>query len=197
MIEPRDGGPLDALVCDPELIVSREGVSTDDVARIRAQVLVEQGAVLVRQTQFADAKATAVLAFSGLVASRVALDLDVARLGAAEVALIGLKATVVVFCLLALMPRYPRGATRRTLAELERTSWVALSAPGFSADDYARFMRGAQVSQLVTSMARSNHALARLLSRKFRYLRGAFLLAMADVAATLVYYLADEAWRAG
>ncbi len=182
---------IEAMGLDAD-IGSVEGVSIDDTARIRAQVLMEQASVLIRQTQFADAKATAVLAFSGIVASRLVLDLDVAALSAAEVGLVGLKALTVSFCLLALIPRYPRGAVRRALAARERHSWVALSAPGFTADDYARFMRTAQISQLVVSMARSNHAVAGLLSRKFRYLRWAFLLALADILATLAWFIGSD-----
>ena len=195
MTEPRRelarralGPDLDSLPLDCD-IGSREAVSVDYAARIRLQYLAEQTATLVRQTQFADAKASAVLALAGLVAARVAIDVHQMTLGPLEIGLFASKGLVLALCLLVLIPRYPGGPQRRAALAQERFSWVALSAPGYEPDDYAEFARTAQISQLVVSMARSNVHVSRVLLRKFRYLRAAFQFAILDVCLTLAYYL--------
>lgn len=179
---------IDALALDVD-IASREGVTLDYASSFRIAYLTAQSAALVRQTQFADAKATAVLAFAGLIAARVVGSFDLNMLSVAELAMLALKALILFFCLMVLTPRYPGGPLRDAQHRRERYSWVALSAPACDADDYAGFVRSAEVSQLVLSMARANHAVSRVLLRKFRFLRAAFLLACADVVFTAVYFL--------
>lgn len=184
-----DGSPLlEDLPLDRD-IGSREQVSIDYAARIRFQFLAEQCATLVRQTQFADAKASAVLALVGLVGARVAIDLEGMALGPVEIALFAMKAAVLSLALLVLIPRYPDAAGRRAQWERERFSWAALTAPGYGPDAYAEFARTAQISQMVVSMARANAAVSRILLRKFRYLRAGFFAAIADVGLTVGYYL--------
>lgn len=179
---------LDLLELDLDL-GSKEGVTRDHAARIRMQYLLDQTALFGQQTQFADTKATAVLAFAGVVGARAAVAFDLARLGIAEFALLGLTAAALALCLLVLIPRYPPEAGRRALLQTERYSWVALSAPGYSAEEYARFVRSAEIAQLISSAATVNIAMARILSMKFRFLRAAFIVAIADVLGVALYLL--------
>ena len=47
----------------------------------------------------------------------------------------------------------------------------------------------AEASQLIVSIAQSNGATARVLHRKFRYLRIAFMLGAADLALIVLYVI--------
>lgn len=164
-------------------ITSREGLSTDQMTRVRLAYLVAQNNSLVQQTQFADAKAGALLAIIGLIATRSpGAAFDSAIYTAQGVIVVILHAIALFCCIVVLIPRYAGRAERRALARAERFSWPALIAEPAGKDLYAEFARGAQASQLLVSMARSNQALAGILHRKFAWLRGAFLIALADFA---------------
>ena len=175
-------------------IGSRERITRDYAARIRMDFLAAQNASLVRQTQFADTKASALLALIGLVGVRVALDAQGAALGPSLIALFAVKGLVLTFCMVALMPRFPGPEAQRRQAGQERFSWVALTAPGMTPGLYAEFARTAEVSQLVVSAAYSNAVVSGVLARKFRFLRLAFQLAIVDVVGTLAYYTGAGAW---
>jgi hypothetical protein len=179
---------LDVLELDLD-IGSKEGVSRDHAARIRMQYLLDQTALFTQQTQFADTKATAVLALAGVVGARVAVSFDLARLGPIEYALLALTALALTLCLFVLIPRYPPEAERRALLQVERYSWVSLSAPGYTVEEYVRFVRSAEIAQLISSAATVNIAMARILAMKFRYLRMAFIFAIAVVAGGSLYLL--------
>jgi hypothetical protein len=170
-------------------IGSRENVSLDYVSQFRVQFLVAQNQGLLRQTQFADTKAGTLLALVGLVATSLAARFDPNAVGADDVALFGLKALVLCLCLMVLMPRFPSGALRRSQARRELFSWVALSSPDVSPERYAAFARSAQASELVVSAAYNNAVIARILLRKFLFLRAAFLAAILDVILTVLWLL--------
>lgn len=173
---------IDDLPLDRD-ISSREGVSLDYMARVRIAYLMGQNQAMVTQTQFANAKAGALLAFVGLIATRgpgAVVEMDAMTPGMAG--LLGLHGLALICCIVVLYPRYASHDMRRRMARQERFSWPALSARDYLAEDFAAFMRGAQLSHLVTSVARSNHALAAILLQKFRWLRAAFALAVIDVA---------------
>lgn len=173
--------PIDEMPYDID-IASREGVSLDYIARVRIAYLMGQNGAMVTQTQFADAKAGALLAFVGLLATRGPG--AVTDIGAIDLQ-VGLQilfhGAALIACIVVLYPRYASLDMRRKLIREERYSWPALSVEGYPAEDFVEFMRGAQLSQLVASVARSNHALAAILLRKFAWLRAAFLIAIGDV----------------
>jgi hypothetical protein len=168
---------------DPSDLISR-----DYAAALRMNFLSTQNAALVRQTQFADTKAGAVLAFAGLVAARAGMQeaTGLAQLGVA--ALLALGAVVLALCLVVLTPRYPGVAARRAIHARERFSWVALCAPDSVPDDFVAYARGARMVELLESLARANHAMAQILLRKFRYLRIAFRLAVLQLALAVLLY---------
>lgn len=164
-------------------VTSREGISIDQAARVRLAFLLGQNNALVAQTQFADAKAGALLAIIGLIATRgpgAAFEPAMATLD--DLIVISLHAAALICCIIVLFPRYAGRPLRAALARKERFSWPALASDLVDEDGYAEFMRGAQVSQLIVSMARSNHALSRILLRKFGWLRWAFAVAVVDFA---------------
>lgn len=171
---------IDALPLDRD-IASREGLSTDQMSRVRLAYLIAQNNSLVQQTQFADAKAGALLAIIGLIATRSpGAAFDSAIYTTQGVAVVAMHAAALFCCIVVLIPRYAGPASRRALLAKERFSWPALVAG--AGDDFAEFARGAQASQLIVSLARSNQAVAGILHRKFWWLRAAFLIAIFDFA---------------
>ena len=67
------------------------------------------------------------------------------------------------------------------MARRDRYSWPSLAARDYSIDAFAGFMRHAEVSQLIVSIARSNHTLSGILLHKYAWLRAAFAIAAVDV----------------
>ncbi len=190
---------LDSLSFDVDL-ASREGVSLDYISRIRVEYLLGQNAALYGQVRFADAKAGILLAIIALLSAFAAPALVETLAGggpsAATGALSGaLTVAVAAVCLFALMPRFAGGDERRSRARGDRFSWPALATPAFTAPDYARFMRTAEVSQLVYSIAHSNSVVSDIVLRKFQLARLAYGLALADLCVT-VAHLGLEAWLA-
>lgn len=168
-------------------LAGKEGVDANHTSRIRVQALLDQNQALGQQAQFADAKAAGlvtvvgILALNGPFAQNRADASDPLTLVTA-----GLAALCILFCMLSVFPRYPSRATRQTLSDIDRFSWPSLTAPGFDADAYARYMQTAEVSQIVYSIARSNSSISQILLRKFLMLRIAFSLAIGLFALILV-----------
>lgn len=154
------------------------------MTRARIEFAIGQNAALYDQVKFADAKAATLLTLIGLLAAFVSGGGIDASTPATAV-LLALNALVIALCLLVLTPRLPGPQERARLARTDRFSWTALTCTGYTAEDHAAFLRRAQASQLIVSIARSNSAVARVLMRKFTLLRFAFAAAGLDVAATL------------
>jgi len=182
-----DPGPaegLDALALDVD-IGSKEQLSVDQLTRSRLQFALGQNAVIVQQTQFADAKAATLLALTGALA----YGLSGEAAGLAPPLLLGFLALtggVIALCLLAVLPRIRTGQTGPALHERDRFSWPALTGDDYGDDEHADFLRTSQASQLVMAVARSNVAIASVLSRKYALLRAALWLALFELAALLV-----------
>lgn len=172
--------PVEEVAPDRD-IASREGLSTDQLTRSRLSYLIAQNNSLVQQTQFADAKAGALLAVVGLVATRGTGGGGLGLIPVETVAFFALHIAVLVACLIVLIPRFVGWEARRALARAELFSWPALVTENPAEDHFPGFMRTAQASQLVMSLARANRSLASILHRKFAWLRIAFLLATADL----------------
>ncbi len=166
--------PIEAVDLSKPLAGS-EGVDSNHASRLRAQVLLDQHASLIQQTQFADAKAGGIVTLVGLLALRGPVPMtsmmtgDVLHLaGAVSVA------GTILFAMLAVFPRYPGQKMRKEMADSDRFSWPSLTTEKFTPNDYAAYMQTAEVSQIVHSIARSNAFVARLLLRKFLMLRIAY-----------------------
>ncbi|MEO1472218.1 MAG: Pycsar system effector family protein, partial [Pseudomonadota bacterium] len=89
-----------------------------------------------------------------------------------------LSLAVLVVCIAAIVPRFPAAGLRRALWREDRFSWPALAGGDYGPGEFARFMRTAEASQMVCSLARSNAACATILLGKYRLLRLAFALAL-------------------
>lgn len=171
-----------------------EGVDVNYTSRIRIQYLTAQSTTLVTQTQFADAKAAALMTLSGLLMFRgpAGLDREQTPDFLLMLALI-FNAACLVACILAIIPRFGPAAFNPKLYGSERFSWLSLSHPANGAGDYPEFMRTSEVSQLVLSQSRANQASAVVLRRKFRILRLAFILGICSVLAIGLEWLASAA----
>jgi hypothetical protein len=178
-----DASGLDEMAFDQN-VESVEKMSIDQLFRARLQFALSQNASIFAQTQFADAKAGTLLALIGLLTAHVAgggMSVD----PIAVRALLALNALVILACVAVLIPRTGKSADRGKLALTDRFSWPSLTGEAYTGEDHADFVRRAQASQLVLSVARANATVARILFAKYRMLRIAFALALVDVAATL------------
>ena len=160
-------------------LAGNEGLDANDVSRVRAQYLFTQHQALIAQTQFADAKAAALMALLGLIALRGPI--DIGGSGTAEwfrlVYLLSIACSI-LGCLMAIIPRYPSKATRNRIAEVDHWSWPALASDTVNKLGYGNYMQTSEVSQLVHSVASANSSIAHILLSKFQSLRVAFLFAV-------------------
>jgi hypothetical protein len=186
---PDRGTPFDIASLPVDLpIAGSEGLDVSQVSRLRMHFLVSQQASLVAQTQFADAKAAALMALLGIVALNGPVKLGGA--GPPQIEAVAIFVTMFVaigFAIWALIPRFPNAGRARAMGRCDRFSWPSLASRSYDPVEHAVFMRTAEASQLVMSLAHSNATMARVLRRKFVSLRIAFLLASADLALILLH----------
>ena len=165
-----------------------EGLDVNQASRLRMHFLVSQQASLVAQTQFADAKAAALMALLGIVALNGPVKLGGAGPPQIDALVIFVTMFVAIgFAIWALIPRFPNTGRAQAMGRCERFSWPSLASHGYDPLEHALFMRTAEASQLVMSLAHSNATMARVLRRKFVSLRIAFLLASADLLLILLH----------
>ena len=168
-------------------IQGSEGLDPNHASRLRMQFLVSQQASLVTQTQFADAKAAALMTLLGLVALNGPV--RIGPPGPQEIdaiAIFVLMFVAIGFAIWAIIPRFPGAGLSRRLRRRDRFSWPMLTADDYDALAHARFMRTAEASQLVMSIAQANAAMARVLRLKFVALRIAFVVASIDLALIML-----------
>ena len=160
-----------------------EGLDVNYISRVRTQYLYAQHQALITQTQFADAKAAALLALVGILSLRGPIPVEemVTRTWL-DLAYLIANALTILFCFMAVFPRYPPQAVREQMAKMDRWSWPALASNALNDADFARFMQTSEVSELVHSVARSNSRVSTILLKKFRMLRMAFFAGASIVA---------------
>lgn len=167
-----------------------EGMDANHASRMRIQFLLGQHASLVTQTQFADAKAAVLMTLMGLVALNGPVQVDSA--GPHEISALAifiLMVSAIGFTIFAILPRFPGTALCRQISRGDRFSWPSLLSPDYGAMAHADFMRTAEASQLIMSIAQSNGAIAHVLHRKFRHLRIAFILGAIDLVLIVLYVI--------
>ena len=71
----------------------------------------------------------------------------------------------------------------------ERFSWAALANPELQTYDFGEFAARSDASQMLRSIGRANHGMARVLLTKFKLLRTVFLLAILDVILTMAFFM--------
>ncbi|MCC0021698.1 MAG: hypothetical protein H6888_11585 [Nitratireductor sp.] len=161
-----------------------EGVDINYISRVRTQYLFAQHHALVAQTQFADAKAAALLTLIGLIALRGPLAPYESSGSIFTWIYLACVALCILFALLSVVPRFPSASLRSAMYKADRWSWPGLAADEVTPEAFAGFMQTSEVSQLVHSVARSNVHISRILLRKFFMLRLAFGFAVILLAMT-------------
>ncbi len=171
-------------------IAGTEGLDANHASRLRMQFLVSQHASLVTQTQFADAKAAAVMTLMGLVALNGPVKIGaVGTHDLTAIAIFVLMMVAIGVAIFAIIPRYPDAKLNKLIKRRDRFSWPALVSQDYEPLDHAEFMRQAEATQLIMSLAQANGATARVLRRKFVFLRAAFILACIDLCLIVLYVL--------
>ncbi len=170
---------------DAALNVAPGPVSPGDAARVRIAFLISQHQALVAQTQFADAKAAALIALAGIFAFTGPFEtarMHEGVLGFAPALLIALSALA---CLWAIIPRYPN--MRRQHAQTSfGFAWTDLAAVNRAPDSYADFALHGDLTELMSALARSNVTAARVLAKKFAAMRTAILFTIAAILLTAI-----------
>jgi len=158
-------------------LAGSEGLDANNISRVRIHYLVAQHQASIQQVQFADAKAAAVMTLIGLLALRGPIDLESPQNGLLSL-VFGIMCAISVFCsIISIFPRYPSLKVSRKLSDFENWSWPSLSGISGDPEGYAEYMQTSEVSQLVHSISYSNVIVARVLRRKFLFLRLAFVFA--------------------
>jgi hypothetical protein len=168
-----------------------EGLDKNYTSRIRSQYLFAQHQSLVTQSQFADAKAAAILAILGLLALRGPIEINIGSAVTDWVwyTYLGLMVLSVAFCLLAILPRYPNRKIRNEAARVDTWSWPSLSSERLNEMDYGLYMQTSEVSHLIYAVAHANRSIANILLTKFRMLRIALFLLLTTTAMALAHLL--------
>lgn len=164
-----------------------ERVDVGDSIRARMHFLVAQNAALNVQTQFADAKAAALMTLMGILALRGPIPISTVGTDPIGLAAIGLSVVSIICCLWAVVPRFsflrPRITDER---QTDHFSWTALSARGYDDVMHAAFVQDGSFPELIRALSACNVGSARVLRKKFAAMRLAFLTALAAVAALLM-----------
>lgn len=164
-------------------LAGTEGVDANHASQIRAQTLINQHASLIQQTQFADTKSAGLVTLVGLLALGGPIPVNqMMRSDFVSLLSGALSGLSILFCIFAVFPRYPGRRVRNSLSEIDRYSWPALTGKDFGPSEYAEYMRRAEISQIVHSIAYSNSTVAAILLRKYQMLRIAFALAACNFA---------------
>ncbi len=159
-------------------------VDPGNALRARIHYMVAQNNAMVIQAQFADAKAAALLTLAGLAALRGPLPEGPLLADLLGVALHALLAATILLCLWAVMPRYP--SIRAGNGAGDRFTWTGLIRDDWSAEAHVDFAREGGFDELLRAVALSNHGASRVLLRKFRIMRVAFLFAIAAVVLMIL-----------
>ncbi|MEM9059148.1 MAG: hypothetical protein AAGD13_01690 [Pseudomonadota bacterium] len=151
------------------------GISAGDSVRARMLYLVSQNGAILTQTQFADAKAGALMTILGLVAIKGAAPAISIIQNPLEMLSMALIILSISFCLATLMPRFSGFKRDETPPPQDRYTWLFMAMPKYTGKLHGEFSREADIGALLESVANSNVGASRVLARKFLMLRYAFL----------------------
>ncbi len=159
-----------------------QAVSHERLLEFRLRYLIRQNTSLSEQTSLADAKAGAILVAITFFFTYVAADLSPKDVFEPLSVLENiLMAVASVAALGAVIPRRVR-ALLESEGTSERFSWVGLSARRYKAQDYADSLQSLDFVEMGRQLGLANHAMARTLRRKLRFVRIAFAAAAVGYA---------------
>lgn len=166
-----------------------EPIKEGDDVRARINFLDAQNTTIMTQTQFADAKAAALMTVMSLIALRSPFSQAATLSDPLDLATYGLIVVSILLCFWAIVPRYPSRKTCADVLAKDKFSWIAISSAPWSADEHERFARNGELQELIIGLARSSVGSARVLREKFLALRWAFLTGFLAVVLMTVRYL--------
>ena len=158
-----------------EQIMAEGEVSMGDSVRARLTFLLSQNGMILNQTQFADAKAGALMTILGLVAIKGAAPAIVIIQNPLEMMSMALVLVSLGFCLATIMPRFSGLNADGVPKARDRYTWLFIARQAYSGDLHAEFSRTADFSDLLNAVANSNVGASRILVRKYQMLRWAFI----------------------
>jgi len=166
-------------------------VDPGDALRARIHYLVAQHQSLIAQTQFADAKAAALMTLVGVIALRGPL--GDAKFSVWPLGLLvgGLLAAAIVSCLWAIIPRYPRATPFAQRKGVRAFAWTSLASDGWGEERYAEFVRDGAFAELMQALAESNLGALRVLAKKFRAMWFASICAILGVLVVVAVFAYD------
>ena len=157
-----------------------------DSVRARMSFLLSQNGMILNQTQFADAKAGALMTILGLVAIKGAAPAIVIIQNPLEMLSMALVLVSLGFCLATIMPRFFGFASDEIPPSKDRYTWLFIARGAYSGELHGAFARTADFSELIDAVANSNIGAARILVRKYRMLRWAFVTGFCGCGLLLV-----------
>lgn len=150
-------------------------VSMGDSVRARMTFLLSQNGMILNQTQFADAKAGALMTTLGLVVIKGAGPAIVITQNPLEMLSMALVLVSLGFRLATIMPRFSGLHADGGPATTDRCTWLFIARQAYSGDLHGDFARTTGFSELLNAVANSSVGASRILVRKYQMLRWAFI----------------------
>ncbi|MEM7187997.1 MAG: hypothetical protein AAF439_00165 [Pseudomonadota bacterium] len=166
-----------------------EAVGDSDDVRARIDYLAAQTQAITTQTQFADAKAAALMTVMSLIALRSPFSEAASLTNPLDLATYGMIVVSILLCLWSIIPRFPRQEVSEMILAGDKYSWIGISLGAWTPEAHYEHARKGDLDGLVKDMATSNVGSARVLRKKFKAVRWGFLAGIAAVLMMLVRYL--------
>ena len=159
-----------------KVINTEEDVSKGDAMRARMSFLTAQNSAVLTQTQFADAKAGALMTILGLVAIKGSAPVLVMIQDPLEMLAMAIIIASIGLCLATIMPRLVGFTDDAVPPQGNRFTWLFLTMPGYTDEMHGEWSRETSFADMLNSIAASNMGASRILAKKFEMLRRAFLV---------------------
>lgn len=159
-----------------KVIATEEDVSKGDAMRARMSFLTAQNGAILTQTQFADAKAGALMTILGLVAVKGSAPVLIVIQDPLEMLAMAIMILSIGLCLATIMPRIVGFTDDAVPPSSNRYTWLFLTMPGYTDDMHGEWSRQTSFADMLNSIAASNMGASRILAKKFQMLRHAFVV---------------------
>ena len=169
-----------------KVINTEEDVSKGDAMRARMSFLTAQNSAVLNQTQFADAKAGALMTILGLVAIKGSAPVLVIIQDPLEMLAMAIIIASIGLCLATIMPRLVGFTDDAVPARGNRFTWLFLTMPGYTDEAHGEWSRETSFADMLNSIATSNMGASRILAKKFQMLRHAFLVGFVGCGLLLI-----------
>lgn len=169
---------------DTEIRIEED--ASPDSIRARMLFLVSQNQAILTQTQFADAKAGALMTLLLLLSIKGSTPGIATTRDPVELLSMVFVTVSIGFCLAAIMPRVKGVNAKSAPSTHNRYTWLSMATPAYSEEQHGEFARLSEMGLLLNSVASSNIGASRILARKFRMLRWGFFAGFTGCALLLL-----------